>query len=201
MKFVVWEGGLVMQEVRELGMIQDARTDVGPIGSTDVLFPVVYGELKRIARRYLRASGARVTVCTTEVVHEAFLRLSKREGMTWESRAHFFGSAARAMRQVLVDYARRRQARKRQATPISLSLADSERALEVEFDEIIAVDDALSQLDALNPRLRQIVELRFFAGIPESEIAAMLSVSVRTVERDWLKARMFLVRELRASQS
>lgn len=182
-------------------MIQGLTSSINSIGTTDALFPVVYGELKRIARRYLRASSSRTTVCTTEVVHEAFLRLSKRDGVAWESRAHFFGSAARAMRQVLVDFARRRRTRRQLVTAISLSLADSERALEVEFDEIIAVDDALSQLDALNPRLRQIVELRFFAGIPESEIAAMLSVSVRTVERDWLKARMFLVRELQATQS
>jgi RNA polymerase sigma factor (TIGR02999 family) len=105
------------------------------------------------------------------------------------------------MRQVLVGFARRRQARKRNGAPISLSVADSERALECEFEELIAIDDALTQLDALNPRLRQIVELRFFGGIPEPEIAELLSVSVRTVERDWLKARMFLFRELQATRS
>lgn len=182
-------------------MIQETGTDAESIATTDGLFPIVYGELKRIARRYLRASGARMTVCTTELVHEAFLRLSTRDGVRWDNRAHFFGSAARAMRQVLVDFARSRQARKRHGTPVSLSVVDSERALELEFEQIIAIDDALSQLDALNPRLRQIVELRFFGGIPEADIAAMLSLSVRTVERDWLKARMFLFRELQATRS
>ena len=155
-------------------MIHQPSPDLESIGTTDALFPVVYGELKRIARRYLRGSGTRVTVCTTELVHEAYLRLSERDGVAWQNRAHFFGSAARAMRQVLVDFARRRQAHKRNGTPISLSLADRERALEFEFEEIIAIDDALTQLDTLNPRLRQIVELRFFAGIREPEIAELL---------------------------
>jgi RNA polymerase sigma factor (TIGR02999 family) len=182
-------------------MIQGPPADLESVGTTDALFPVVYGELKRIARRHLRGSGGRVTVCTTELVHEAFLRLSHRGDVAWESRAHFFGSASRAMRQVLVGFARRRHASKRDGTPISLSIADSERALECEFEELIAIDDALTQLDALNPRLRQIVELRFFGGIREPEIAEMLSVSVRTVERDWLKARMFLFRELQAARS
>ena len=105
------------------------------------------------------------------------------------------------MRQVLVGFARRRQTNKRNGTPISLSFADSERALECEFEDLIAIDDALTRLDELNPRLRQIVELRFFAGIREPEIAELLGVSVRTVERDWLKARMFLFRELQATRS
>ena len=182
-------------------MIQRSAADLESIGTTDALFPVVYAELKRIARRYLRGSRARVSVCTTELVHEAFLRLSHRDGVEWQNRAHFFGSAARAMRQVLVGFARRRQTNKRNGTPISLSFADSERALECEFEDIIAIDDALTKLDTLNPRLRQIVELRFFAGIREPEIAELLDVSVRTVERDWLKARMFLFRELQATRS
>jgi RNA polymerase sigma-70 factor, ECF subfamily len=177
-------------------MSDDAFADTASTGTTDALFPVVYGELKRIARHYLRRAGDRPTICTTELVHEAFLRLSHRGGVEWDSRAHFFGSASRAMRQVLVAFARRRYAGKRNGDRISLSVADGERALEVELEQILAIDDALSQLDSLNPRLRQIVELRFFGGIPETEIAEMLGVSVRTVERDWLKARMFLVREL-----
>lgn len=98
-------------------------------------FPVVYGELKRIVRRYLRGSGARVTVCTTELVHEAFLRLSHRGGVEWESRAHFFGSAARAMRQVLVGFARRQHALKRDGTPISLS-RPGDPAVALSFPEV-----------------------------------------------------------------
>jgi RNA polymerase sigma factor (TIGR02999 family) len=105
------------------------------------------------------------------------------------------------MRQVLVAFARRRNALKRNGQSIRLSLVDAERALELELDQIVAVDDALQQLDGINQRLRQIVELRFFGGLSEPEIAEMLGVSSRTVERDWLKARMFLVQELREAGS
>ena len=164
--------------------------------TTDALFPVVYDELKRMARRHLRMVGGRATICTTELVHETFLRLSHREGVSWDGRAHFFGSASRAMRQVLVSFARRHFAIKRRADHVSISIAVADGALEAELDQIVAIDDALSRLDRLNPRLRQIVELRFFGGLPHEDIASFLGVSVRTVERDWFKARLFLLREL-----
>ena len=182
----------------------------GASRSTDELFPVVYQELKRLARSHLRRSNGRSTICTTELVHEAFLRLTGGGEASWESRAHFFGSASRAMRQVLVAFARRRDAAKRGGggggAATRLSLADAERAmlspsdtgraLEIELDQILAIDEALHRLDAVNQRLRQVVELRFFGGVTEDEIAKMLGVSPRTVERDWLKARLFLLREL-----
>jgi len=164
--------------------------------TTDELFPVVYDELKRMARRHLRMVRGRATICTTELVHEAFLRLSHREGVSWDDRAHFFGSASRAMRQVLVAFARRHFAVKRRGDRISLSIAEGDWPLEAQLDEILEIDEALSRLDQLNPRLRQIVELRFFGGLPQEDVAALLGVSVRTVERDWLKARLFLLREL-----
>lgn len=164
--------------------------------TTDALFPVVYDELKRMARRHLRTVRGRATICTTELVHEAFLRLSHRDGVSWDDRAHFFGSASRAMRHVLVAFARRRFALKRQGDRVSLSIADADGALEAQLDEILAIDEALSRLDRLNPRLRQIVELRFFGGLPQEQVAALLGVSVRTVERDWFKAKLFLLREL-----
>jgi len=164
--------------------------------TTDELFPVVYDELKRMARRHLRMVRGRATICTTELVHEAFLRLSHREGVSWDDRAHFFGSASRAMRQVLVAFARRHFAVKRRGDRISLSIAEGDGPLEAQLDEILEIDEALLRLDQLNPRLRQIVELRFFGGLPQEDVAALLGVSVRTVERDWLKARLFLLREL-----
>ncbi len=181
-------------------MILHASTesDVLP-GTTEALFPVVYKELKRLARVHLRRRDGRETICTTELVHEAFLRLNTRGDVTWDSRAHFFGSASRAMREILVDFARKRQSAKRSGNRISLATAESETALELELDQILAVDEALFELDGLNPRLRQIVELRFFGGIHHEEIAKMLSVSVRTIERDWLKARLFLLRELKST--
>jgi len=136
------------------------------------------------------------TLCTTELVHEAFLKLSRDPGTGWEGRAHFFGAASRAMRQVLVDLARRRQATKRGGQSQIVSLRDADAALEIEVDAILALDDALAQLGGVDRRLCQVVELRFFGGLPETEIAEMLGVSSRTVERDWIKARLFLLEEL-----
>jgi len=161
-----------------------------------VLFPVVYEELKRLAHHRLRTMASDATLCTTELVHEAFLKLSRDPGAGWEGRAHFFGAASRAMRQVLVDLARRRQAAKRGGESQIVSLRDADATLEIEVDAILALDDALAQLGGVDRRLCQVVELRFFGGLPETEIAEMLGVSSRTVERDWIKARLFLLEEL-----
>lgn len=163
---------------------------------TDALFPVVYEELKRIARHHLRTAGADATLCTTELVHEAFLKLSRDRGAGWAGRAHFFGAASRAMRQVLVSFARRRRALKRAGTQQAVPLRDGDAVLEIEMDSVLALDGALAQLEGVNQRLSRVVELRFFGGLPESEVAKMLGVSERTVERDWIKARMFLLHEL-----
>jgi RNA polymerase sigma factor (TIGR02999 family) len=159
----------------------------------EALIPAVYNELKRLARYHL--GGNEVTLSTTELVHEAFLKLAGRKG-DWESRAHFFGAASRAMRQVLVDFARRRTAEKRGGGAKLVSLGEGDAVLEVQLDEILALDEALEQLNAVDERLRQVVELRFFAGLSEDDIARMLGVSRRTVERDWLKARLVLLRAL-----
>ena len=161
----------------------------------DRLLPIVYDELKRLAHRHLVADGGSVTLSTTELAHETFLKLSA-SATDWDSRAHFFGAASRAMRQLLVDMARRRRAQKRGGEFEIVSLGDHDVAIEVELDEILAVDAALDQLERLDPRLRSIVELRFFAGVPEHEIGAMLGVSTRTIEREWLKARLVLLEAL-----
>jgi RNA polymerase sigma factor (TIGR02999 family) len=159
----------------------------------DGLYQVVYAELKRIARHHRRAAGSQDTLCTTELVHEAYLRLSRADGSPWQNRAHFFGAASRAMRQVLVDFARQRNAIKRGGGWNRVSLGKAEPALDVELDEILTLDAALDRLNAVSERLRQVVELRFFAGMPEDEVAELLGVTPRTVERDWLKARLFLL--------
>jgi len=158
---------------------------------------VVYEELKRIAHGHLRAN-AHPTLSTTELVHEAYLKLGRGPDSGWEGRAHFFGAAVRAMRQVLVDFARRRKAAKRGGALRRVSLGEADGALDMQIDEILALDSALVQLDAVNERLRRIVELRFFGGLGQDEVAAMLGVTTRTVERDWTKARLFLMRELEA---
>ena len=169
--------------------------DRGP--TADEMYALVYGELKRIARHHLRVD-APATLSTTELVHEAFLKLGHGPATGWEGRAHFFGAASRAMRQVLVDFARRRQAAKRGGDRQRVSLSNAGASLDIELDEIIALDAALEQLNSVNERLRQIVELRFFAGLGEEEVAALLGVTARTVERNWLKARLFLLKELHA---
>ena len=162
----------------------------------DPLYAAVYGELKRLAHRHLRDRSGADTLSTTELVHEAFLKLGRAPDSSWENRAHFFGAAARAMRDVLVDFARRKRATKRGGSWRAVSLSQAENALQVEVDDLLALDTALNQLDAVNQRLRRVVELRFFGGVPQDDIARMLGVSSRTVERDWLKARLFLLRAM-----
>jgi RNA polymerase sigma factor (TIGR02999 family) len=156
----------------------------------------VYAELKRIARRHLRRGAGGATLSTTDLVHDAYLKFGGPADLAWQSRAHFFGSASRAMRQVLVDHARHRTADKRGGGLPHLTLTGNDRALEVQFDELLVLDEALDRLRGLSERLCQVVELRFFGGMTDEEIAELLDVSTRTVGRDWLKARMYLSREL-----
>lgn len=159
-------------------------------------FQHVYDELKRIARRHRRAASAGETLSTTELVHEAYLRLGRRAPRYWQDRVHFYSTASRAMRQLLVDFARRRQALKRGGDLRRVSLGQADAALALEVEEMLALDAALDRLDARNPRLRQVVELRFFAGLSGAEISELLGITARTVERDWTKARLFLLHEL-----
>lgn len=149
-----------------------------------------------MASHHLRAIGNESTLSTTELVHEAYLKLHGSADDHWEGRAHFFGAASRAMRQVLVDFARRRSAAKRGGDATRVSLSDGDVVLEVQLDEILALDQALDRLGTMDDRLRQIVELRFFGGFTEGEVADMLGVSQRTIERSWMKARLLLLREL-----
>lgn len=159
----------------------------------DDISPAIYEELKRVAHRHLRMLADNATLSTTEVVHEAFLKLSRNASPGFDGRAHFFGAASRAMRQVLVDFARRRRAAKRGGDRPALTLRSTDAQLEVELDQMLALDAALDRLNTVEPRLRRVVELRFFGGVPVQDIADMLGVSTRTVERDWLKARLLLL--------
>ena len=172
------------------------RVGDGDREALDHLFPVVYRELERIASRQLRREHAQRTLLTQGLVHEAYLRMLGQEQPEWRDRAHFFAIAARVMRQILVDHARRRQAAKRGGEWHRVTLTGADPAFEVEVDEILALDGALNRLEDLDPRLRQVVECRFFAGMAEDEIAEALGVSTRTVQRDWTKARAWLHKEL-----
>ncbi|HSQ28899.1 MAG TPA: ECF-type sigma factor [Gemmatimonadaceae bacterium] len=175
-------------------------SDAGRSTSDEDLYRRAYDELKRMASRHLRSADGSATLSTTELVHESYLKLQRGSSTDWQGRAHFFGAASRAMRQVLVDFARRRAATKRGGDVTHLSLGEVSGELQIELDEILALDEALDRLGAVDERLRQIVELRFFGGFSQQEVSEMLGVTPRTVERNWLKARLFLLRELEAAQ-
>jgi RNA polymerase sigma factor (TIGR02999 family) len=165
----------------------------GDSQAMDRLVPLVYEDLRRVAHRQLDREGGGHTLQTTALVHEAYIKLATGGAMTATSRAHFLAIAARAMRQVLVDYARRRKAAKRGGGVISVTLGDEAGAADTSADDLLALDDALNQLE---PRQRQVIECRFFGGMEEKDIAEALGISERTVRRDWVKARAWLYREL-----
>lgn len=166
------------------------RADGGDPDATQVLLSTIYADLRRIARARLR--GERTgTLTTTALVHEAWLGMAHGQQAQFPSRQHYFAYAAKAMRHVLVDRARRRMADKRQPGPGADTDAHHDDAV-----NLIAIDQALERLSALSARLFRVVELRLFTGLSSAEIGAMLDLTERTVERDWLKARALLSRWL-----
>jgi RNA polymerase sigma factor (TIGR02999 family) len=163
----------------------------------DHLVAIVYARLRSIARRQLgRRRGA--TLDTVGLVHEAYLRLVDETGVPWQDRAHFFAIAARAMRRIVVDYARRRAARKRGGGLRPVTLDSVQVGVEGQTEQVLAVDEVLEALASFNERLARVVECRFFAGLSDEETAEALGVSLRTVERDWTRARAWLLKELGA---
>jgi RNA polymerase sigma-70 factor, ECF subfamily len=166
--------------------------------AADVLVPLVYGELRRIASAHLRRESEGHTLTPTGLVHEAYLRLVDQTRVQWINRAQFFAVAARLMRRILLDHARRVRAAKRGGGWDRLSLDQAEIPLEERAAELIALDEALDRLAALNPRLSQVVECRFFGGMTEEETAGALGLTDRTVRRDWVKAKGWLHQELPA---
>lgn len=171
-------------------------SDVAAHRSLDQLFPIVYEELRRISHRALRGEHAGHTLGTTGLVHEAYLRLAERSDATFEDRRHFLALAARAMRQVLVDHARRFRAEKRGGGAAPLSLDENVLSLDARAGTLVALDEALDRLAALEPRLARVVECRFFAGYSEEETGEVLGITQRTVRRDWVKAKGWLYQEL-----
>jgi RNA polymerase sigma factor (TIGR02999 family) len=170
----------------------------GEQGAFDRLIPLVYGDLRRIAHRQLRRAGAAGTLDTTGLVHEGYLKLVDQTRADWKSRAHFFAVAARAMRQILIDYARERQALKRGGGLSAFNLDETTLAVDEQATALIAVHEALEGLQSLGERLVRVVECRFFAGLDEEETAAALGMATRTVQRDWKRARAWLRREMAA---
>jgi len=180
------------QEVTEL-LNQWAR---GNQTAGEKVLPLIYGELRRIARRSMNRQDPSHTLQTTALVHEAYMRLTGDSGRQWENRAHFFGVAAKAMRHVLVDYARARATDKRGGPHKPLRLEDAGVISGDRMAEVIALDDALTALSKLHARQSQVVELRFFGGCSVEETAETLKISPETVMRDWRAARAWLYREL-----
>jgi RNA polymerase sigma factor (TIGR02999 family) len=160
------------------------------------LFQVVYNELHRQAARYLRNEQRGLSLQTTDLIHEAYLRLISQQHVEWESRLHFFAIAAKIMRRILVDHVRGRQAAKRGGSDIRLPLEDAMVVHPGQDLDLVALDEALTRLAAIDPQQSQIVELRFFSGLSVEETAKVLDVSERTVKRDWNVAKAWLRREL-----
>ena len=165
----------------------------GERDALDRLLPLVYDALRQLARRQLGREHGPRTLDATGLVHEAYLKLAAGHAVDVADRAHFLAVAARAMRQVLVDHARRRNADRRGAGFASTTLTDGIRGPQFDPDELLALNEAL---DRLEPRQRQVVECRFFAGMEEHEIALALGLTERTVRRDWVKARAWLYQSL-----
>jgi RNA polymerase sigma factor (TIGR02999 family) len=166
----------------------------GDLRARDHLLPLVYLELRRCAASYLRRERPDHTLQPTALVHEAYLKLAHQDRIAWKNRAQFFGVAAQMMRRILVDHARERHAAKRPGT-VRVALSDQIPAREPDC-EILLLDEALQELTLLDPRQGQIVEMRYFAGMSEREVAEVLAISRSTVTREWQTARAWLYRRM-----
>jgi RNA polymerase sigma factor (TIGR02999 family) len=172
------------------------RSRAGDRAALDQIFPLVYQELRRLARRQLAGQPAARTLTTTVLIHEAYLRLVDQRGAQFADRAHFYAYASRVMRAVLVDAARARSARKRGGDLKPVELDEAQLPVEAQADLILAVDQALERLAREDERLARLVECRFFGGMTDEDLAEALGVSDRTVRRDWIKARTWLHAQL-----
>lgn len=168
----------------------------GEASAFERLMPIVYDELRRLAGAFMRRQSPGHTLQTTALVNEAYLRLIDSDKVNWQSRTHFFAISAQLMRRILVDAARRKQSQKRGGDHLQVTLDERfDIPLESETD-MVALDDALKRLAELSPRQSRIVELRYFGGLTEEQVAGTLEISTRTVRRDWSVARAWLYREL-----
>ena len=176
------------------GLLADMR--VGRKEAESRLIAVVYPELRRIAMRYMRQERPGHTLQATALVNEAYLRMVGDGDRDFKNRAHFFATAATQMRLILVDYARQKQAQKREGKRVRVEMTDFLAVSEDRLDEVLQIDEALQRLAAWDPRQCKIVELRFFAGLTEDEVAEVLGIASRTVKRDWKVAKAWLHGEL-----
>ena len=175
-------------------ILLDARG--GSREAVDRLFVSVYEELRRLGHNVLRGERTGHTLATTGLVNEAYFKLVDQSRVEWRDRGHFFGVAARAMRQILVDYARRRGAAKRGGGVRVIALEEGQVPAEERADALLAVDEALARLAEHDPALARVVECRFFAGLTEEETAEAMGTSPRTVQRQWRRAKAWLYQDL-----
>jgi RNA polymerase sigma factor (TIGR02999 family) len=171
-------------------------------GSSDALAqltPLVYEDLRRLAHHYMKAQRPDHTLQATALVNEAYLRLADKTNPTWQNRAHFFAVAARAMRQILVDYAKKYRSQKRGGGAAKLELDEAALVSSEQSKEIVDLHEALEKLATLDPRKAQVVELKYFGGLTYDEIAEVLKISFITVRRDWEFARTWLYAQLRSA--
>jgi RNA polymerase sigma factor (TIGR02999 family) len=176
------------------GLVRDARQ--GDPTAVERLFPLVYEELRRIASQGLARERSGHTLNTTALVHEAYLKLVDQDRASWNDRAHFLAVAATAMRRILVDHARRQKRQKRGGGRRAVTLDEARVAAGQQAEDLLALDQALSELAIVSERLSRVVECRYFAGLTIDETAAVLGVTGRTVDRDWQKARAWLYARL-----
>lgn len=174
------------------------RVRRGDRGAFDDLFALLYGSLREIAHRRLARHRPGATLSTTALVHEAYLRLVDQSAATWQDRAHFLALASRAMRFILVDYARAQSAQKRGGDGVAVPLDAVQLAADERAAELLELDEALDQLASYDARLSELVEYRFFGGLTFEEIEEVSGLSVRTLKRDWTRARLWLSRAMQA---
>ena len=169
----------------------------GDQNAPDRLMPLVYEELRKLARNYLQRERSDHTLQATGLVHEAYLRLVDQDSMSWQNRAHFFAVAAQVMRRILVDHARSHRAEKRGGDREKIAFDEALAPSDEKAVDLIALDDALQDLGRFDPRQSRIVELRFFGGLTNEEIGEVLEISPRTIKREWRLAKAWLRREIK----
>ncbi|MCU1264525.1 MAG: polymerase, sigma-24 subunit, subfamily [Acidobacteria bacterium] len=184
-------------QAHEISLMLRAWSD-GDTQALNNLLPLVYDELHRQAHRCLRHERTGHTLQTTDLIHEAYLKLAAQAGVEWENRAHFFALSAQLMRHILVDYARAKHRAKRGGEALRLSLSKAELVATEESDvDLLALDEALTRLAAIDEQQSRVVEMRYLGGLDIEETAAALGISSATVKRDWTTAKAWLGRELR----
>jgi RNA polymerase sigma-70 factor (ECF subfamily) len=177
------------------------NAQAGDASAVDRVYPLVYEELRRLARHHLQREPTGHTLATTDLVHQAYLHLVNQNRVQWQGRSHFMAIAATAMRRILVDHARSHGSHKRGGLLRRVPMEAVELATEERAELLIALDEALDRLHVLDARQARVVECRFFAGMTEEETAEVLSIAVRTARRDWVKAKSWLFQELYPGES